>query len=232
MQIIAIASGKGGVGKSLVSANLAIALGQAGKKVVLADLDLGASNFHFVIGHQAPKAGIGTYLSGQTAFNDILTPTEYPNVTFIAGDTEIHGLTALKISQKNDLIKKLQGLDADFLVVDLGAGSHLAVLDLFLMSPQGIVVASPTVTATLTGYLFLKFVVFRLMYNTFKKNSRAYAYLEKIKQDAESLQRLYIPKLIEVISGIDSASMDLLARRVAQFCAAPYFEHGGRAEGC
>ena len=46
MQIIPIASGKGGVGKSLLSANLAIALGKAGKRVLLADLDLGASNFH------------------------------------------------------------------------------------------------------------------------------------------------------------------------------------------
>ena len=52
MQIIPVASGKGGVGKSLLSANLAIALGQAGKKVVLADLDLGASNLHLVIGQK------------------------------------------------------------------------------------------------------------------------------------------------------------------------------------
>ncbi|MBQ5646286.1 MAG: P-loop NTPase, partial [Treponema sp.] len=49
MQIIPVASGKGGVGKSLLSANLAIALGQAGKKVVLVDLDLGASNLHLAI---------------------------------------------------------------------------------------------------------------------------------------------------------------------------------------
>ena len=60
MQIIPVASGKGGVGKSLLSANLAIALGQSGKKVVLADLDLGASNLHLVLGQQAPKQGLGT----------------------------------------------------------------------------------------------------------------------------------------------------------------------------
>ena len=58
MQIIPIASGKGGVGKSLLSANLGIALGKAGKKVVLVDLDLGASNLHLVIGSHSPKAGI------------------------------------------------------------------------------------------------------------------------------------------------------------------------------
>ena len=60
MQIIPVASGKGGVGKSLLSANLAIALGQSGKKVILADLDLGASNLHLVLGVQSPKQGLGT----------------------------------------------------------------------------------------------------------------------------------------------------------------------------
>ena len=93
MQIIPIASGKGGVGKSLLSANLAIALGKAGKKVVIADLDLGASNLHLVLGQQAPKCGIGTYLAGQSQFSEIICPTDYQNVSFIAGDSEIPGLS-------------------------------------------------------------------------------------------------------------------------------------------
>ena len=119
MQIIPIASGKGGVGKSLISANLAIALGQANKKVVLADLDLGASNLHLVIGHQAPKVGLGTYLTGQIAFEDIIIDTEYPNLRFIPGDSEIPGLTSLKLAQKKDLIRNLQSLSADYLILDL-----------------------------------------------------------------------------------------------------------------
>ena len=62
-QIIPIASGKGGVGKSLLSANLAIALGQQGKRVVLADLDLGASNLHLVIGQRPGKASLGSWFT-------------------------------------------------------------------------------------------------------------------------------------------------------------------------
>ncbi|WP_282223710.1 nucleotide-binding protein, partial [Treponema pallidum] len=58
MQIIPIASGKGGVGKSLLAANLSIALGQAGKKVVVADLDLGASNLHLALGQKGNKHGV------------------------------------------------------------------------------------------------------------------------------------------------------------------------------
>ena len=217
MQIIPIASGKGGVGKSLLSANLAIALGQAGKKVLLVDLDLGASNLHLVIGQQAPKAGIGTFLTGQSKFEDIITKTDYENVSFIAGDSEIPGLTSLKASQKNDLIKNFSKVDADYLILDLGAGTHLTILDMFLLSPQGIVVTAPTVTATLNGYLFLKNVVFRMMYNTFKHDSPACKYLNNVKTDTASLQKLYIPKLIETLEQVDPESTELFKKRMKEF---------------
>lgn len=216
MQIIPVASGKGGVGKSLLSANLAVALGREGKKVVLADLDLGASNLHLAIG-QNPKSGIGTFLTGGTEFEEIITPTDYENVSFIAGDSEIPGLSALKASQKNSLIKKFHKLDADFLIIDLGAGTHLTILDMFLLSPQGIVVTAPTVTATLNGYLFLKNAVFRLMAATFKKGSKAADYMSKLRSDSSSLQRLYIPKLIEAIEEVDPENALKLKERLKLF---------------
>jgi flagellar biosynthesis protein FlhG len=217
MQIIPIASGKGGVGKSLLSANLAITLGQAGKKVILADLDLGASNLHLVIGQFNAKKGIGTFITGESKFEDIIQPTEYENVSFIAGDSEIPGLSSLKIFQKNTLIKKFRSLDCDYLIIDLGAGTHLTILDLFLLSPQGIVVTAPTVTATLNGYLFLKNAVFRLMATSFKKDSEASKYLEKLKSDSASLQRLYIPKLIEALREVDPENTAVFEQKMKQF---------------
>ncbi len=217
MQIIPIASGKGGVGKSLLSANLAIALGKAGKRVLLADLDLGASNLHLVIGQQAPKKGIGTFLTGAQDFESIITDTDYENVRFIAGDSEIPGMSSIKSAQKNSLIKKLLKCDTDYLILDLGAGTHLSILDFFLLSPQGIVVTAPTVTATLNGYLFLKNAVFRMMYNTFKKGTPGYDYLKKLRSDSSSLQRLYIPKLVEELQKVDPENTELFIKRKAQF---------------
>lgn len=219
MQIIPIASGKGGVGKSLLSANLAIALGQAGKRVLLADLDLGASNLHLVIGQAAPKKGIGTYLTGQSSFPEIITQTDYENVYFIAGDSEIPGLTSLRASKKNDLIKNFQAQSEnfDYLILDLGAGTHLTILDMFLLSPQGIIVTAPTVTAILNGYLFLKNIVFRMMYNTFRKGTPAHDYLEKLKKDSATLQKLYIPKLVEALEKVDPQNTALFKSRMAEF---------------
>ncbi len=217
MQIVPIASGKGGVGKSLLSANLAIALGQAGKKVVLADLDLGASNLHLQIGHNVKNSSIGTYLTDKTPFQSIIEPTEYENVSFIAGDSQIPGLTSLKAAQKAKLVRNFHSIDADFLILDLGAGTHQIILDMFLQSPQGILVTSPTVTATLDGYLFIKNSVFRLMYTTFKKGTPGYNLLEELKKNSDKMKTLYIPKLVESLKVVDPVNTELFLSRMKQF---------------
>ena len=96
MRIIPIASGKGGVGKSLVSANLGVAFAQAGQRVVLADLDLGASNLHLVLGHHSPRLGIGTYLNNtKSDFAEVIVDTDVRGLRFIPGDTEIPGIANL-----------------------------------------------------------------------------------------------------------------------------------------
>jgi flagellar biosynthesis protein FlhG len=217
MRVIPIASGKGGVGKSLLSANLAIALGEAGKSVLLADLDLGASNLHLVLGVPSPKTGIGTFLTGSTPFDDCVQPTSWKGVSFIAGDSEIPALTSLKAPQKAALTKNLLQAPYDYLVIDLGAGTHTGILDFFMLSHRGIVVTAPTVTATLNAYLFLKNSVFRLMYNSFKKGSQARAWLDGIKGDAASLQRMYIPRIIEEVAKIDPVSARAFMEKSAAF---------------
>ena len=217
MQILPIASGKGGVGKSLLSANLAIALGQAGKKVVLADLDLGASNLHLALGHNVKNNSIGTYLTDKSSFQSIIEPTEYDNVSFIAGDSQIPGLTTLKAAQKTKLLRNFHSIDADFLILDLGAGTHLTILDMFLLSPQGIVVTAPTVTATLDGYLFLKNSVFRLLNTTYKRGSAGHQYLEQLKTNSDAMKSIYIPKLVDQLSVVDPVNTGLFKTRMNQF---------------
>ncbi|MDR0684231.1 MAG: P-loop NTPase [Spirochaetaceae bacterium] len=207
MRVIPIASGKGGVGKSLAAANLAVAFAQAGKRVVLADMDLGASNLHIIIGHQKPGASIGALLNNpKIDFSELVAETDIPNLRFIPGDAEIPGTANLKASQRNMLARRLLSVDADILVIDLGAGTHQSILDFFLMSGQGIIVSSPAVTATLNAYVFLKNTVFRLMYNAFKRGSPAYAYLEQIRKEGSGLKMLYLPKMLLDIETRDPPS--------------------------
>jgi len=217
MRIIPVASGKGGVGKSLVSANLGVAFAQAGQRVVLADLDLGASNLHLVLGHHAPQMGIGTFLNkNKSNFNDIIVETDVRGMRFIPGDNEIPGTANLSAAQLKSLVKNLLALkeDTDILILDLGAGTHQSILDFFLLSNQGIVVSAPAVTAVLNAYVFLKNTVFRLMFNSCTKGSPARTLLEKIRKDGAGHQKLYIPKILPQIKKIDKASYERFNARL------------------
>lgn len=218
MQVLPIASGKGGVGKSLFASNVAIALAQAGKKVILADLDLGASNLHLILGTGSIKNGIGTFLCNiEINFKDIIFDTDYKNLQFIPGDSEIPGMANLDNTQKTRLIRELYLQEADYLILDLGAGTSFNTVDFFLSSSMGVIVTSPTLTATLNAYLFLKNVVFRLMTTSFKKDSWAGKYFEGLKNEGKSFQRIYIPKLLDKIQSEDIESYTTFMKRMTVF---------------
>jgi len=217
MRIIPIASGKGGVGKSLVAANLGVALAQAGQRVVVADLDLGASNLHLVLGHLAPKMGIGSFLNNlQLKLTDVIVETDVRGLRFIPGDTEIPGTANLKTTQLKMLVQQLLALEVntDILILDLGAGSHQSILDFFLLSGQGIVVSAPTVTAVLNAYVFLKNAVFRMMNTSFHRNSRVGKYLEKLRAEGTGPHKLHIPKILPEIEKLDLTAYDKFKARL------------------
>lgn len=205
MRVLPIASGKGGVGKSLMAVNLSIALSQSGKQVVLVDLDLGASNAHTILGIRAVKKGIGHFLaSPRMAITDVMTPTGYENLKFIAGEGEIPGLANLKYGQKKRLMRNLLKLEeTDYLILDLGAGSGQNTLDFFLSSDEGILIVTPTLTSTLNAYLFLKNCVFRILETSFPAKSDGRDYLKKLKKNSDNLQRLHLPTLFNELSNAD-----------------------------
>ena len=212
MVILPIGSGKGGVGKSLLAANLSIALAEAGKKVVLVDLDLGASNAHTMLGLRSVTRGIGTFLSApRTGFEEIILPTEYEGLSFVPGDAEMPGTATLSSAQKKRLVRCLESLVFDYMILDLGPGSGSNQLDFFLLGTGGIVVTTPSLTSLLNAYLFLKNVVFRVLYATVEARSRAFAILEELRRDREGgLQRASVPRILEMIAAEDPAGHALL----------------------
>jgi len=218
MQILPIASGKGGVGKSLIAANLAIALGQAGKRTVLVDLDLGGSNLHLMLGIRSPGGGIGPFLGkGRMRFEDAILDTDYPNLRFVPGDAEIPGLANLAAGQKRKLINRIAKLEAEFVVLDLGAGTNYNIVDFFLMGAHGIIVTTPTPTAIVNAYLFLKNAVFRLMHNAFPPKSPAANYLNELRKDSVSLSRLSVPALLAELGKLDPESHQAYRSKAERF---------------
>jgi flagellar biosynthesis protein FlhG len=218
MKILPVASGKGGVGKSLLATNLAIALAGSGNRVVLADLDLGASNLHTFLGLRNVKTGIGSYLnSSKIKFDDIIITTSFNDLRFIPGDAEIPELADLKPTQKRTLIQSLLDLDTDFLIIDLGSGTSYNILDFFLLAGRGIIVTTPHLTSILNAYLFIKNAVFRIMSSCFRKTGGAATLIEKLKKDGTSLQKIYVPRLLEKIKQVDPESHKEFLKRIRTF---------------
>lgn len=218
MRIIPIASGKGGVGKSLLAANLAIVLARAGNRVVLADLDFGGSNLHLILGVRSTSPGIGAYLSDpEIDFDATVANTDYENLRFIPGEGEIPGIANLGAGQKRKLLSRLKSIDTDYLVLDLGAGTSFNVMDFFLLSRNGIVVTTPTPTALVNAYLCLKNALFRLLTTSIKRGSDADARMKELTRDAESLQRVYLPDLVSRIEEVDPQSIAKYRAVAARF---------------
>ncbi len=214
MRVVPIASGKGGVGKSLVSVNLSIALSQAGFSVLLVDLDLGASNAHTILGMRAVGKGLGHFLSEpRTKITDVISPTEYDNLFFLPGEGEIPGFANLYASQKKKIQNNLFSLEYDFIILDLGAGTGHNTLDFFLSSDEGILVITPSLTSTLNAYLFLKNAIFRLLETSFPGKCEGKNYLKSLKKQGTHLQNIYLPKLFSRLEEIDPENYKTFIKR-------------------
>lgn len=160
-RIWAVGGGKGGVGKSFISANLGVALGRHGKRVVLVDLDLGGANMHTCLGLSSMKGDIGGYLSEGGDINDFVNNTGYEGVGLISGAADNHHVANLKYFQKTKLLRNLSHIDADYVILDLGAGTTFNTLDFFVQAERGLLSVTPDPASIENTYRFLKCVFMR-----------------------------------------------------------------------
>jgi len=172
--LLPFASGKGGVGKTVLAANVAYALARRGKTVVLVDLDWGGSNAHTVLGVLNSHLGLGDYLlDPEKRLQDLVLPLDVPGLSLIPGDGLVAGAANLPFVRKRRLLRELPELDADYVLLDLGAGSHGQTVDFFLASALGFVVTVAEPTAILNAFSFLKTALFRAMYQVTPARSPA-----------------------------------------------------------
>jgi flagellar biosynthesis protein FlhG len=166
--LLPVASGKGGVGKSVFCANLGLALSRLGKTVVLVDLDLGGSNLHTCLGLKNRHPGLGSFIwKAEKSLSGLLVETGYERLWLIPGDNLLPGTANLDWNSKRRIIREL----ADFVILDLGAGSSYNVVDFYLAAPQGLLVLAPEITSVLNAYSFLKTAAYRSLLSAFPGGS-------------------------------------------------------------
>jgi flagellar biosynthesis protein FlhG len=203
-KIIPVASGKGGVGKTVLAANLSLALAKSGKSTVVVDLDLGGSNLHTCYGMKNTHPGIGNFLSdGGMKFADIVQRTPYDNLRFVAGDVLVSGVADVQFSRRRRLITNILELDADYVLIDLGSGTGSGIMDYFLISNSGFVVTTTQTVSILNAYSFLKNLVFRFLMRALASNKTASTYLKKIVKERRPDSAPSAPQIIEEIRARD-----------------------------
>ncbi|MBP3416028.1 MAG: P-loop NTPase [Spirochaetaceae bacterium] len=204
VNILPVASGKGGVGKSAVSVNLAISLAQKGKKVILCDFDFGGANLHTLLGLKNNQAGMGNFIYRQVAsLESLLQETGIENLQFIAGDCLFPGTANMDFFMKKKIMKDLAQLPVDYIILDLGGGSSYNTLDFFLLTYNPLLVTTPEITSIMNAYSFLKGAVFRFFTHQFPNKSPERACIQDF--------------IKSVATGTESSFMSLMETLCQQF---------------
>jgi flagellar biosynthesis protein FlhG len=170
-RLIAIGGGKGGVGKTFLASNLAVALARAGYRVVAVDTDIEGANLHTWLGVTAPKASLADFVAGRARdASQLVVPTAIENLGLLAAT---HGNLATAQPDAKRRVELLQGLrriPCDFVFVDCGAGAHPATIDYFLVGDDGLLVLHPEPTSVENTYTFVRAAFYRRMQVVMQKH--------------------------------------------------------------
>ena len=156
-RIIAVASGKGGVGKTNMSINLALAYAKLGKKVIVMDADLGLANVNVVLGI-IPKYNLYHLIRKQKNLQEILLDTNY-GIKIIAGASGFSKIANLSNEEREHFIEELSALsEADVIIIDTSAGVSNNVLDFIAAADDALIVTTPEPTAITDAYGIIKII--------------------------------------------------------------------------
>ncbi len=154
-RILTISSGKGGVGKTNIAINLAIAFAEEGKRVVVMDADLGLANVNVILGI-IPKFNLYHVIRKQKRIRDIIVDTQY-GIQIIAGASGFSQLANLEDEDRTTFINELKSLAyADIIIIDTGAGVSQNVLSFLKAADEAIIVTTPEPTAITDAYGIIK----------------------------------------------------------------------------
>jgi len=155
-RILVVTSGKGGVGKTNLTVNLALALSRRGKRVILFDADMGMANVDVIL-NIAPPFTMADVIAGRKGLHEIVFPID-PYLAIVPGGSGIAQLASLDAQVLGQTVSQLSVLEtaADILLVDTGAGISQNVLGFVLAAPEVVVVTTPEPTAIVDAYGIIK----------------------------------------------------------------------------
>ena len=201
-RVITVTSGKGGVGKTNFTVNLAIKFAQLGMRVVIIDADLGLSNVDVVMGKMS-KYNLSDVINSNKDIVDILEEGPF-GVKFISGGSGVQELIKLNKIQLVDLLMKLGKLDveADIILIDTGAGLSDTVLSFVHAAREVILVTTPEPTSITDAYALIKTIthkdrnkIIKVVVNRAENPAEAFNILDKLNVVTEKFLGIKLYKL-------------------------------------
>jgi len=201
-RIIAISSGKGGVGKTNFAANLALFYASLNKRVLILDADLGLSNIDVIFG-VAPRFNLKHVFLGEKSLKEIIVKGP-SGVMIIPASSGIRALTNLKAEQKLRLITDLEDFDDfyDIMLIDTGAGISDNVLFFCSAAQETVVIVTPEPTSIADAYALIKVLLrdfgerhFRILVNTARNEREAFDTFRKLYIVADKFLNLSLDYL-------------------------------------
>jgi flagellar biosynthesis protein FlhG len=201
-RVVAVTSGKGGVGKTNITANLAIALSQAGMRVMIVDADLGLANIDVLLGLY-PRFNLGHVVSGQKSLKEVMIDGP-EGVRIIPGASGLRNMAQMEPDRRHALLTDLVSLDAlsDLLFIDTGAGLSSNVMDFVVSADETVIVTTPEPTAIADAYAMIKMIAqvnpdayVRLLVNQARNELEANQVVEQISSVAQRFLNMHVDRL-------------------------------------
>ncbi len=196
----AIGGGKGGIGKSIFTLGLGISLARLGKRVILMDADLGGANLHTLMGVRYPAHTLEDFLLKRVEnLEDTVLDTQIAGIGLICGADDILGAANPTYSQKIRVLNQIASLPADFVLLDLGAGTSFNTLDFFNYSAGKIAVFTSQATSLQNVYGFLKNSLFRRISREFAKDEEVLWLLHQTGSKAPEVKIESLSELLNLL---------------------------------
>ncbi len=203
VRVISVTSGKGGVGKTNITANLAIALARLGRQVLIWDADLGLANIDILLGLNS-RYNINHLLNGDKTLEEIII--EGPEgIKIMPASSGIQEMAALSEGQKVRLLNEFDhyNVDLDFLLIDTGAGVSSNVMYFNMAAQECIIVVTPEPTSVTDAYALIKIM-------TTKYNAKRFKILINLVSSAEEAKSIFTLLASVADKHLDSISLDYL----------------------
>jgi len=206
-RVIAVTSGKGGVGKTNVSVNLAIAIARLGKKVVLVDLDLGLANADILL-DLTPRYNLSQVLVGRKTIEEVMLP-DMGGIRVVPGASGVERLANLSDVERETLLGTFEALhrDADYVLFDTGAGISKNTTAFLAAADDVVVVTVPEPTAVVDAYAVLKMLSREpdhgdlfILINQASGREEAERFASGISVTANKLLNVYVEKLGYIVT--------------------------------